>query len=202
MDVRLSIIIATIGRPTLLTALRSLEPQITDADEVLVIPDFPRHGGWGYVAHNKGARLASGTHLIWIGDDDDFLPGALDVVREALREAPDSVHLFSVYQKPGVPTPRGTPAEARDFASILCIQGGLVVPRSVNPMPEWRPDNGADKLFAAQAVANSKRDPVWHPPTCIGRWRTHTWPGWRPITEQERPTAFDQMHTFLRPVPE
>jgi len=197
---RLSIIIATVGRPTLLNALASLEPQITDADEVLVIPDFPRHGGWGYVAHNKGARLATGSHLIWIGDDDDFLPGGLDIVREGVSRAPNSVHLFSIMQKPGVPTPRGTPADAANFASILTIQGGIVVPRHIN-MPLWRPENGADKLFAAQAVANSGFPAVWHPPTAIGRWRIDRWPGWKPMTDHPTFTEYDQMHTHFRTVP-
>jgi hypothetical protein len=188
MDIRLSIIVATTGRPTLLDCLASISTQAREGDETLVMLDAPRHGGWGYVAHNRGLDAARGTHLIFLGEDDDFVPGGLDIIREKVAEAPGLVHLFSVESFPGRKMPRKFPMDVRsmDFSGELVPQGGIVIPRWTDrPLPRWKPCNSADRDFAAQAVQNSREAPIWHPEV-VGRWRIDEWPGWTPRTKQEK----------------
>ncbi len=192
-DIRLSIVIATTSRPSLLTCLASIAPQAREGDETLVVLDAPLHGGWGYVAHNRGLDAARGTHVIFLGDDDDFLPGAFDLVRAAAATAPGCVHLFRVLTAPGQAIPRRIPENPLDFSSELIPQGGIVTPLWTDrPRPRWKSVNSADRDFAAQAAQNSRLAPVWHPEP-IGRWRTHQWPGWVPLTAQPTYTVHDQV---------
>jgi len=201
-DIRLSIVIATTGRPTLLDALASIAPQAREGDEVITILDAPMHGGWGHAAHNRGARAATGTHLIFIGDDDDFLPDGLARVRAALATAPDTVHIFPVYISADRImggdynfTPPRPPADPMNFAGTIAPQGGIVVPRSIKPFPLWLPKNKADRQFAADAATTLRCKPIWHTEP-IGRWAIHKHPGWTPRTAMPVYSAFDQMHTF------
>jgi len=191
--IRLSIVIATIGRPSLLTALVSLAPQLHDEDECLVMFDAPMHGGWGYIAHNRGMDAATGTHLIFIGDDDDFLPGALDLVRECVALNPDRVHIFRIQTRPGMAIPHVIPTN-EDYHHDLIPQGGIVAPRNLpagNSLPRWLPINSADRQFAQDAAAATGNRAIWHP-EAIGRWKTPNWPGWAPITEQPTYTPHQQ----------
>jgi len=190
-DIRLSIIIATMGRPSLLTALGSVYREAREGDECLAVLDTPAHGGWGYVAHNRGLDAATGTHLIFIGDDDDFLEGAFGVVRAAVAAAPDRVHLFRVARSPGHFMPTAE-LSGREFTRDLIPQGGIVVPRIGGwPLPRWEARHDADRKYAAQACENSRMEPVWHREV-IGRWRVANWPGWEPVTLQPEYTKTQQ----------
>lgn len=108
-----SIIIPTIGRPTLGGLLDSIpnDPAI----EVIVVGDSHGHhfdaeiltarnryltphcywhehdGGkhaWGHAQRNYGMRAATGTWLIFSQDDNIFAPDAFDLIREAIEKQP------------------------------------------------------------------------------------------------------------------
>ena len=99
-----SIIVPTIGRPTLARTLDAAEPQLRAGDEVLVVGNlsmprndaaFARHevekrrnpalhyfehgigGGFGDAQRNYGMTKATGSHLAFIDDDDAHRPDAL-----------------------------------------------------------------------------------------------------------------------------
>ncbi len=94
---RLSVIIPTVGRDTLLAAIESAR----DADEIVVVldtagapgrlpllPDWAHltigevtDGDHGYGARTEGMRLATGTHLAFLDDDDVYLPDAIPLFR-------------------------------------------------------------------------------------------------------------------------
>lgn len=104
----LSVIVATLGRPSVERTLASVIPQLGPHDEVLVatrfperlyglIPDDPRvrviytdcdeaYGG----ANERNAAMpkATGTHLCFIDDDDVYTDGALDAMRDAACDRP------------------------------------------------------------------------------------------------------------------
>jgi glycosyltransferase involved in cell wall biosynthesis len=90
--VTFSVIIPTVGRPTLRHAFESVASQLSPADEVIVIRD--EGGDWGDAARNRAIERASGTHLIFMDDDDEFLPGALATMRRFAEEHPGRIGIF------------------------------------------------------------------------------------------------------------
>lgn len=110
-DVRLSVQIVSIGRPSLVPMLRSVMAQIDPRrDEVLlvghpatllpvlgdawltwpagvlkIIPCVAR-GDWGHTERNLTMHAATGTHLVFGDDDDVFQPGAFAAIRTAASE--------------------------------------------------------------------------------------------------------------------
>lgn len=107
----LSIILPTIGRPTLPQALATVG-ELEDGDELIVVGDtldgrveFAEletglHGGtyiphagpdhnWGNHQFNRGLEEArEGNHIVPFSDDDGLAPGGLDALREAIRTQP------------------------------------------------------------------------------------------------------------------
>lgn len=123
---RLSIIIPTAGRLTIVRALESLRHAgLRAGDEVLVVADGPQpathsvclefadlpiryvvsteHGHYGNAVRNfaHDNRLASGDYLIALDDDDLAAPFAAILIRAALAEAPGRPHLFRFRQLGG-----------------------------------------------------------------------------------------------------
>lgn len=103
MDVKLSIIVPTLGRPTLSRMLDSC----ADADEIVVVLDTARGGTLpcplpdnavfaegsfgvtgGHAGRAHGITLATGTHLAFFDDDDVYEPGAIEIMRAAAGDRP------------------------------------------------------------------------------------------------------------------
>src|SRR6266496_4116332 len=102
----LSIIIPTIGRPSLRRTLLSLMPQCTQQDQIIVVADGDQPNGhtfclearaqflnvhieyheteplhnWGHHQRQHGLTMATEAHIMSIDDDDIYVPGALDVI--------------------------------------------------------------------------------------------------------------------------
>lgn len=115
----LSVIVPTIGRPSLKDTLGSIAPQLVADDEVLVVSDGDQpdagdivahfddrfifmeapgpSGDWGATPRNHALDRAKGSHLIFMDDDDVFLPTAFKAFRRAIRYAPEKPHLFKMY---------------------------------------------------------------------------------------------------------
>jgi hypothetical protein len=86
------VIVPTIGRPSLKDTLASIAIQIRPGDEIIVIcNDVGDDGNW---AREQGALGARGTHLLFCDDDDVFLPGAFDLIRDFARQNPGRIGLF------------------------------------------------------------------------------------------------------------
>lgn len=112
--ITLSIMVPTIGRPSLAKLLQELKEQLGPGDEVLVIGDGPvgagpavqpfgeqfrylEHGpdhAWGHPQRNHAMPLAQGTHLMSLDDDDALRPGGLEMIRKAIGEHPSSPLMF------------------------------------------------------------------------------------------------------------
>jgi glycosyltransferase involved in cell wall biosynthesis len=109
---RLSVIVPTTGRASLARALQSLADQpLAPEDEVLVVgegdPVAATVARFGYTwiacppGHNFGCdertlgiARATGTHLVFLDDDDAFLPGAFAAIRAAVAAAPGRPVMF------------------------------------------------------------------------------------------------------------
>ncbi len=109
-----TIVVPTIGRPTLLRALAALAPQLGPADQVVVVADPVGNVGmargaydevasddrwtWlvldkpgddhGYAARTLGMAHATGTHIGFADDDDQSTPTALEAMRAHACDVP------------------------------------------------------------------------------------------------------------------
>lgn len=114
---RLSFIVPTVGRPTLTPLIETLKKEIGPEDEVFVVGDgrclFARFvsdlgdprfryyelpgGRSGNPARDSAIALATGEFLMFVDDDDSYMPGAIkNIVRPALLLAPTRPHVFRV----------------------------------------------------------------------------------------------------------
>jgi len=120
----LSIIVPTIGRPTLKRTLESIAAQeLLPGDEVLVVQDGPADpavrepieaAGWpwrylatgsrandfGATPRNLGMKHARADFLAWIDDDDPYRPGAFAAIRRAIKRHPGRPLMFRM-ERPG-----------------------------------------------------------------------------------------------------
>jgi hypothetical protein len=67
---------------------------MVSGDELLVV--FDTSGDWGITPRNRGIEAASGTHITFLDDDDVYLPGALDALRDFAREHPKRIGIFQM----------------------------------------------------------------------------------------------------------
>ena len=110
---RLSIVTPTIGRDSLRDTLASIAPQLRQGDEHIVIGDGqqpnaaaicsefvvsyhdgPASRSYGTAQRDYGISIAKGDYVAFCDDDDVFTPGALDTIRAAIGEHPDTPLLF------------------------------------------------------------------------------------------------------------
>jgi glycosyltransferase involved in cell wall biosynthesis len=91
-QVTFSVIVPTAGRPTLGNALESIASQLEPGDELFVIRDD--RGDWGHTARDEVIERATGTHLVFMDDDDEFLPGALATMRRFAEDNQGRIGIF------------------------------------------------------------------------------------------------------------
>jgi glycosyltransferase involved in cell wall biosynthesis len=89
-----SIIVATSGRPTIHRTLRSILPQLEPGDEVMVVRDASSDAG--DTPRNDAMPRARGTHLLFMDDDDVYVPGALGTMRRFADENPGRIGIFKL----------------------------------------------------------------------------------------------------------
>jgi hypothetical protein len=112
-----AVIVPTIGRPSLGDTLASIG-NLEAGDQVLVVGDGEqisaraafaeyRTAGWEYfeadtdppshygnLQRDVGIAAAEADWLMFIDDDDEYVPGALQTVRRSVKAAPGRPHIF------------------------------------------------------------------------------------------------------------
>jgi glycosyltransferase involved in cell wall biosynthesis len=91
-EVTFSVIVPTLGRPSLNETLASVVGQLEPGDEVLV--RCSNDQDFGNAARQSLIERARGTHLVFIDDDDQFARGALETMRRFAREHPGRIGIF------------------------------------------------------------------------------------------------------------
>jgi glycosyltransferase involved in cell wall biosynthesis len=89
-----SVILPTRGRPTLRRTLASLLPQLEPGDELMILRDAS--GDAGDTPRNDAMPRARGSHLLFIDDDDVYVPDALAKMRRFAEEQPDRIGIFKL----------------------------------------------------------------------------------------------------------
>jgi glycosyltransferase involved in cell wall biosynthesis len=91
-SVTFSVIVPTSGRRTLPGALASVAPQLRPGDEILV--QCNRDHDYGAKARNDLMARSHGPHLLFLDDDDEYLPTALDAFRSWAEANPGRIGIF------------------------------------------------------------------------------------------------------------
>jgi hypothetical protein len=89
-----TIILATAGRPTIKHTLASIAPQLEPGDELFILRDDS--GDAGDTPRNETMHRAAGTHLLFIDDDDEYVPDALARIRRFADAHPGRIGLFKM----------------------------------------------------------------------------------------------------------
>ena len=150
----LSIICATGGRDTLPRALESATSQLESGDEILVVR-LDCH--WGHEARDLAMPRALGTHLMFLDDDDAYVPGALAIVRAALTEEPDRVHIFRMRYQDGHEIWSSPTVACGNISTIM-----LVVPNTPGKLGSWGSAYEGDFQFLSETLALRAEEPIFH----------------------------------------
>ena len=174
----LHVLIATIGRPSLVNMLRTIVLQPHDHltivfDKVPVeVSDFVRHhlqttrdynvhvfnepvrlGAWGHGIRNKYQGTLQGDFVLHADDDDEYTPGAFEAIRTVCSapEAKDQINVFSL---------------TNSCKPRRCLQKRTPTPSGAIPIAhsskgQWISERGGDYLYYDQL---RKQVPfVYHP---------------------------------------
>jgi glycosyltransferase involved in cell wall biosynthesis len=150
---RLSIIVASSGRPTLSRTVESIVTQMQPGDELLV--DVNNDAPWGHAARNRLMPRATGDFLLFLDDDDAYLPYAFDAVRSAIGQNPGRIHMFRMRYP-----------DERELWSTQKIECGnvstqmVVVPNKTNLLGQWGGRYEGDFDFIA-STCSQMGEPVW-----------------------------------------
>jgi hypothetical protein len=126
-DVELSLLLVTIGRPTLKAMLESIKSQIRDIDYLTIIVDGPKFeedtkkivdefdfdsnsickfnfivhpenlGYWGHPIRNIYQTQLKGDFILHCDDDDIYLENAFDDIREAVSKDLNKMYVFKMW---------------------------------------------------------------------------------------------------------
>ncbi len=154
--VRLSIIVATSGRDTLSRTIESITEQMLPDDELIVKRDAT--GDWGATPRQRAMKQATGTHLLFIDDDDVYLPGAFTKIREGVKQHPSSPLIFQIE------LPWGRLFKAQVLESGNVSTAMFCVPNVPTRLGAWTTRYQADFDFISSTVALYPPDAlVWIP---------------------------------------
>jgi hypothetical protein len=88
----LSILVPSVGRGTLGRTVHSILGQIAPGDELIV--DVNDDSPWGNEARERMTARARGDFVLFIDDDDYYLPGAFEQIRQACQTDPEAMYVF------------------------------------------------------------------------------------------------------------
>jgi hypothetical protein len=160
---RLSIIVATKGRPASRT-LESITSQMRHGDELIIQRD--ETGDMGATPRTRGMLQASGDWLLFMDDDDVYLPNAFDLIRAALRRDPARPHLFGLQSGAGWQLPQcGHVVKLQNVSTQM-----IVTPNQKEKLGQWGRRRCGDFDFIASTISRYPAGPVWHDEP-IAVWR-------------------------------
>lgn len=182
MAASLSIIVPTPDGDGLDNLFASLDGQLFDRDEVIIVgdvhdgplPDVARrvterghrwieldagHHCWGHCQINHGIAQATGEYLVFIDDDDVFARGALAAIRRAIGEQPQPRPLmFKFFAARLGRTLPETHAVVESAIGGHC----LVAPNAPGRLGQWSCRYGGDFDWIVSTLACWPEGPAWY----------------------------------------
>lgn len=190
MSVSFSIIIPTLGRPSLRRTLMSIKHANFDPalDQLIIIGDgyqpeakrmanqlagwigfnqwcylqTPRRTGGGKARH-MGFAASMGTHIALIDDDDQYTPHALKGMRDCISVEPDRPHIFKMRN---CNADRAHWHELWDSPDVKIGNIGtpmVVLPNKPEKFGVWDDlQNCSDFRFFDATLRNFEKPPTWH----------------------------------------
>lgn len=158
----LSVVVVTQGRETLTRAIESVTSQMMPDDELLVgrLAEMNRNSGvcWRYVGQERNRLMAMAAgDLMFLDDDDIFLPGALQAARDALAVDSERPHIFQMrYAHNGGVLFDGESVEIGNIGTPM-----LVIPNDRERVGQWSATNCHDHDFIRHTV-ELMGEPAWH----------------------------------------
>ena len=164
----ISFIVPTVGRPSLLATLRSIET--LPGDEILVVSngwrvkdprvryvDCAPGGDWGHTERNVATPHARGRYIAHIDDDDVYAPGTRGLMADAIAKTPDRPVLFRMRFPNGITLWRDP--------KIYCGNVGtpmFLIPNVPKKMGTWESFVGGDCAFL-EGSGWAPSEYVWRP---------------------------------------
>lgn len=177
-----SLVIATVGRPSLFRALMSVRRQDwMPGDEVLLIADGPsrvarglwnqmnlpgryletprRLGYWGHGIRNwiMDTRQAHGDFIVALDDDDELAPDAILTIRELVAKNPTRPHIFRMSGAPVV----GTVWKKQEVREGNVGTPMMVFPNNPGKLARFTHRYGGDFDFCRDTCAFYPEGPIW-----------------------------------------
>lgn len=202
---KLSVLLTTIYKRTLLRTLQSLEKQAWEAgDEVLLVSDDCHdeviklitdtkfnmpirhipikdgpHKDFGHTPRGRTMKKASGNYICHLDDDDIYLSDAIKNMRQSCKQDLKAVHLFRMIRysdKRIIWTKEGQ--LKRKHISTQCI----CHPNKPSTFGVWGPYYGGDFQFCAQTCAKVGKviwdniiTSVWNPDPELSLEQVYKW---------------------------
>jgi len=184
VNVRITIITPTIGRPSL---ERTIESAMRcgfskSSDEMIVVGDGPQPEGrriaglfeghgvrymevgpdhcFGHPQRNAAMASALGTHLAFMDDDDEYADGALDHMREVLSQNPLKMAIFRAQ----VESPKRLLWRVKSIRVGNVSTQMVAVPNIPTLLGVWERRYAGDYDFiwgTAEKLPNGAADVVW-----------------------------------------
>jgi hypothetical protein len=118
---------------------------------------------WGHTERNVGMSYARGTHIMFLDDDDAYLPKAFDTVRKYLEVRPRSIHMFRMIDLNGALI-WGTP----EFKQGNVGTPMIVVPNLPERLGRWGTRYEGDFDFMESTRKLSDEPVIWVPIPIVG----------------------------------
>jgi hypothetical protein len=169
----ITFLVPTIGRPSLLHTLRSIET--LPGDEILVVGGVnpmctdPRvrcipckpGGDWGHAERNYASPMAKGQYIAHIDDDDVFAPGHRVLMQDAIEKTPGLPILFRMQYPNGY--------RLWQEEKVYCGNVGtpmFLIPNQPEKCGTWGSFVGGDCSFL-ETSKWAAEDYVWRPEVTV-----------------------------------
>lgn len=206
----LSIVIPTLGRPTLRRTLESIRQQeLIEGDEVILVQDGPeredvrrlfeemglpgkylgldrQYKDSGATPRNAGMALARGDYLIFCDDDDFYAPNSFRVIRDVAQQYPKTPLMFRnrVDFDFGKIWQKGQIRWQGQIVQPGNVGGQMfVVPNISSKLAKWPAHRGSDYGFIFSTLQLWGGKVIWRPEIISVYAEQHAESHIRPVTK-------------------
>ena len=160
-DSSISVIMPTINRGSLESAIKSVHEQLSPEDQLIVVGDgpcpdaysicdkykktkyfeIPKFGHWGAACRDFGIKMAEKAFIWFLDDDDTALEGAVDAIKSSIIPGTDKMYFFKM-RNPDI-------WKEKNLVVGNISSQTVVVPNREN-LPKWGLEYAGDFTFAKE----------------------------------------------------